>query len=200
MKTDSFIASSRNALILAGVIIAVGVALHPDDMAADFVPDTNWQYLHVALGIALILLSLGFAALAARTESRGSPLMTGSFIVFSLVTGLVSGLIFFVEGFVLPVAATDPVYQPLIAEDGPLFGGAMGIVFLLLMVVWSVSAIASGIFIARLAKKHNYTGYLFFAVPLIAFSPPFPHLVLLVGGIVFGAAVFMLGLNFREIS
>lgn len=200
MKTDSFIASTRYALIIAGLIIAVGVALHPDDMAADFVPDTNWQYLHVALGIALILLSLGFAALAARTESHGSPLMTGSFIVFSVISGLVSGLIFFIEGFVVPVAATDPAYLPLIAEDGPLFGGAMGIVFLLLMAVWSVTAIASGIFIMRIAKKHNYLGYLLFAVPLIAFSPPFPHSVLLVGGIVFGAAVFLLGLNFRELT
>lgn len=200
MNTERYLATSRTSLIIAGVIIAVGVALHPDDMAADFVPDTNWQYLHTVLGFALALLSLGFSALAARTESRGSLLLTGSFIVFSVASGLVSGLIFFVEGFVIPAAAAESSYLPLIAEDGPLFGGAMGLVFMLLMAVWSIAAIVSGIFISRIAKKHSYTGYLFFSVPLVAFSPPFPHIVLLVGGVIFGAAVFLLGLHFREFS
>ena len=199
MNTERFIASSRYSLIIAGIVIAVGVAFHPDDLAADFVPGTGWAFLHVALGLALALLSLGFSALAAGTESADSPMMTASFIVFSVASGLAAGLILFVEGFVLPVAATDSSYLPLIAADGPLFGGAMGLAFMLLMVVWSLAAIASGIFIARVAKKHRFTGYLFFAVPLVAFSPPLPHLALLAGGIVFGAAVFLLGLNLRQI-
>jgi len=199
MKTERYIASSRYLLIIAGIVIAIGVVLHPDDLAADFVPDMNWQVLHVALGLALAILSLGLCALAARTESRNSLAMTAAFMVFAVATALAAGLIFFIEGFVLPVAATSEAYLPLIAEDGPLFGGAMGIAVLLLMAVWSVAAIASGIFVAQIARR-KYTGYLFFGLPLAAFSPPLPHSILLVGGITFGAAVFLLGLDFGELT
>lgn len=200
MNTERYLAISRYSLIIAGVMFAVGVALHPDETAAGFVPDTTWQYLHAMLGISLILLSMGFSALAAKTESRDSWLMTASFIVFAMTSALASGLLLFVEGFVLPAAVTDPAYLPFIAEDGPLFGGALGAGFMLLLAVWSLAGIASGIFIARIARKHSYTGYLFFAAPLAAFSPPLPHLVMLAGGIVLGAGAILLGLNLKEFS
>ena len=161
MNTERYLAISRYSLIVAGIMFAVGVVLHPDETAAGFMPDTTWQYLHVALGISLILLSLGFSALAGKTESRGSLLMTTSFVVFAMTSALASGLLFFVEGFVLPAAVTDPAYLPLIAEDGPLFGGGLGTVFMLLLAVWSLAAIASGIFIARIAQERSYMGYLF---------------------------------------
>jgi len=200
MNTERYIASSRYSLIVAGAIFTIAVVFHADETAADFVPDATWQYVHVALGIALVLLSLGFSALAARTRSRDSLPMTASFIVFSLASGLASGLIFFVEGFVVPVAAADPALLPLLAEDGPLFGGAMGIVIVLHMAIWSLAAIASGIFIAKNSSKHGYAGYLMFGLPLAAFSPPLPHILLLVGGVAFGAAIFLLGLHFEQLS
>jgi hypothetical protein len=184
--------------MVAGVLLAVGSLLHPDEAAAGFMPDAVWMYVHLGMGAGLALAAFGLSAYAASVDASMNLIGRCSLIILSIGTGLASGLILFVEEFMMPTFAESVAFAPLLDPAGPLFGGIFGMSFMVLFAVLSIAAVASGFYIAQHMSSQQYIGYLFFALPLAAFTPPLPHIVGTIGGIVFGAALFLLGKQMKD--
>jgi hypothetical protein len=103
------------ALVLGGILQAVGSALHPDDTAPTrYFFDPRWPLTHVALALSFLLLIFGLMGLYSRGLAGGGWL--------SLVG------VTFAEAFLLPIIAANQPARPLadwLDPSGPLAGAVV---------------------------------------------------------------------------
>jgi hypothetical protein len=99
-----------------------------------------------------------------------------------------------IDSYVVPVLAADIKTQPLLDEAGPLFGGPLGLVFMAAGLTFALGAILTGVATLRTTVLPRWAGLLLLVGgPLLAFTPPLPHLAGVIGGVLLGASYVWLG-------
>ena len=187
-------------LMLAGVVFAVGIFLHPDDTDPNFMFDSTWAVIHIGLGISLLLSMFGFIALLHQFTDR---ITFGANVMISTLIGsmaLLSGLILFVEGFIFPALGTEERYSPALSMNGPLLSGDFGVAFTVVLALFSIAAIGTGYYLTTMKEFTSWAGWLLFAAPLIAFAPPVPQALFVAGGVIFGIGLIVIGKDLRKIG
>ncbi|MBI5292148.1 MAG: hypothetical protein HY872_09760 [Chloroflexi bacterium] len=178
------------ALLIGGILMGVGLLIHPND-AADpgAVLSARWALAHGLLLIGAVPVLLGLSSLYQRA---GGGL---AFIGYLLTFGGVALFIFAfaLEAFVVPVMAADPNAQALLDPAGPLLGGSLGLFLLVTGLVFTVGAILLGIAILRSATLPKWSGVLFIIGSAVAFVPPLPYAVLIISGLALSAALIVTG-------
>jgi hypothetical protein len=181
------------ALLLAGLLIAIPTLFHPSDSDPQAFLNAAWTPVHALLITGAILSMFGLIGLyrvqAERTGALGLVGFVLSFIGSALV---VAALV--ADAFVLPVIAADPAGRALLDPAGPLFGGALGLVFLLMALTFSLGSILFGFATARSGVLPRWAGALILiGGPLLAFTPPLPTLAGMVGALLLGAGYLWAG-------
>jgi hypothetical protein len=192
MSTSKLIRWSGGALLLAGIMIAVPVIFHPDDVAhPETVLGTTWVAVHGFFAAGAVLALLGLTGLFARqAEEAGKLWLIGFLLTFTGTALLVAVLV--VEAFVVPIIAAEA--PKLLDPSGPLLGGSLGVVFLLAGIIFALGAILFGIVIVRAGVLPRLSALPFIVgAPLLAFWPPLPYLVGVAGGVLVGIGFCWMG-------
>jgi hypothetical protein len=185
--------------IISGVLLAVPILFHPDMSTPGYALLGTWVPVHVLLGISTLAGLAGLIVFYGIMSPKIS--VVGHVAVwFSIIgTALFMGLLFFVESAIMPVLAGNPVYGTLLSETGPIMAGAFGIWALIAAVIISIGFILFGGYLISAKIISPVNGILFIiGTPLVAFSPPLPYAVMIIGGVLFGIALVWLGVSIRR--
>ena len=192
MSSSNLVRWSGGALLLAGILIAVPVLFHPDDVAhPETVLTTTWAVVHGFFATGAVLALVGLTGLYARqAEEAGKAGLVGFVLTFIGTALFVAGLV--LEAFVVPVIAAEA--PELLDPSGPLLGGPLGIVFLLAGATFALGAILLGIATVRAGVLPRLSALPFMVgAPLLAFWPPLPYLVGVTGGVLVGIGFAWMG-------
>ncbi len=182
------------ALLLAGILVAIPIVLHPDETAdPGALLLQSWLTIHTIFIIGDLLSMLGMLGLyAGHAPSLGRAGLAG-FILFTLGSALFVGVLI-IDAYVVPVLAANLQTQPLLSDSGPLFGGPLGLIFMATGLIFSLGALLIGVTIMRTAVLPRWAGLLLLlGGPLLAFAPPLPHLAGTAGGVLLGVSLAWLG-------
>lgn len=185
-------------LIMSGVLLAVPMLFHPDMGKPGYALLSAWVPVHVLLGISALVGLAGLIVFYGVVSPKIT--VVGHVAIWFAIVGtaLLAGLVFFVESAIVPVLAGSPAYEPLLSETGPIMAGAFGVLALILMVILTVGYILFGGYLIWAKIISPVNGILFIiGAPLIAFSPPFPYAVGIIGGVLLGIAIAWLGVSIR---
>jgi hypothetical protein len=128
----------------------------------------------------------------AQAERTGALGLVGFILGISGTALVVAALV--ADAFVLPVLAANPAGQALLDPAGPLFGGALGLIFLLMAVTFGLGSILLGFATARAGVLPRWAGALILAGgPLLGFTPPLPTYVGITGALLLGAGYLWAG-------
>jgi hypothetical protein len=182
------------ALLLAGILIAVPVVLHPDETAdPSAVLSNSWLIIHTIFIVGDVLSILGLMGLYARHAQALGRVGFSGFILIMIGSALFVGVLM-IDSYVVPALAADLKTQPLLDEAGPLFGGPLGLIFISAGLTFALGAILLGLAIMQTAVLPRWAGLLLLVGgPLLAFTPPLPHLASMVGGVLMGISFVWLG-------
>jgi hypothetical protein len=183
---------------MSGVLLAVPMLFHPDMGKPGYALLSAWVPVHVLLGISALVGLAGLIVFYGVVSPKIT--VVGHVAIWFAIVGtaLLAGLVFFVESAIVPVLAGSPAYEPLLSETGPIMAGAFGVLALILMVILTVGYILFGGYLIWAKIISPVNGILFIiGAPLIAFSPPFPYAVGIVGGVLLGIAIAWLGVSIR---
>jgi len=188
MSTSRLIRWSGLALLLAGVLLAIPVLVHPNDADPRAVLPRAWVPVHSLLVVGMVLALFGLIGFySAQADKVGWLGLIGFVLTFSGVALVVFALA--LEAFVVPVIAADGAGQALLDPAGPLFGGMLGLVFLLAGGSLALGTILLGIATARARLLPPWVGVLMLVGgPLVAFWPPLPQLAGTIGAVLVGAS------------
>jgi hypothetical protein len=189
---------SGTLLIVAGVLIAGSMLFHPDDTQPDFAFHAAWVPVHVLLGIGSLAGLAGLVGLYGALRGRITAFGNAAFILAFLGTVLFTGLMFFVEATLLPVLGSNPAYQPLLSDTGPLMGGPFGMALMASFAIISLGYVLLAIYLVAAKTISVVNGLLFIGAPLAAFAPPLPYAVEIIGGVLLGLAFLWLGVSIRK--
>jgi hypothetical protein len=181
------------ALMLAGLLIAIPTLFHPSESDPRAFLNAAWAPVHALLIAGAIVSMFGLIGLyhvqAARVGALG---LAGFVFGFAGSALVVAALV--ADAFVIPVLAADPAGQALLDPAGPLFGGGLGLIFLLMGVTFSLGAILLGLATARAGVLPRWSGVLIaIGGPLLAFTPPLPTQAGIAGAVLLGAGYFWAG-------
>jgi hypothetical protein len=193
MKTMDMNTSSRwhgLALIVGGILMGLGVLIHPNE-AAD--PGTvvtgRWALAHGLLLIGAVPALLGLAGIYQHTG--GALGFSGYLLTFSSIAFFIFA--FALEVFVVPIIAADGNAGALLDPAGPLFGGPLGLFLLVVALALALGLILSGVAILRSGNLPKWSGILLIIASPVALVPPLPYPVLLVSGLAMGLAFVIAG-------
>jgi hypothetical protein len=178
------------ALIIGGMLMGLALLIHPNDAVDPGVVLTGrWILAHSLLLIGAVPALLGLTGMYERTGGAlaliGYLLTFGSTACFIFVFGL--------EAFVVPVLAADPTAKAFLDPAGPLFGGPLGLVLLVVGLAFTLGAILFGIAILRSGAFLRWTGPLLIVAAPVSLVPPLPYPVLLISGLTLGLAFITAG-------
>jgi hypothetical protein len=184
---------SGRALLLAGVLIAVPVLFHPNDVAhPETVLSTTWVIVHSLFAAGTVLALLGLPGLYARQAEAAGKLGLVGFVLTFVGSALFAAALV-LEAFVVPPIATEA--PKLLDPSGPLFGGPLGICLLFAGTTFALGAILLGFATVRAGVLPRFSAvpFLMVGAPLLAFWPPLPYLVGVTGGVLVGIGFGWLG-------
>ena len=131
MSSSRLIRPSGLALLLAGLLVAIPILFHPSDADPQAVLNSIWVPVHSLFVSGAVLMLFGLIGFyASQIERTG-----GLGLIGFILTFIGNALIVFVlalEAFVIPVIAANAAGQALLDPAGPLFGGLLGLVLLLM--------------------------------------------------------------------
>jgi hypothetical protein len=109
-----------------------------------------------------------------------------------------SGTVLFVavlgiEAFVFPALASSAAGQTLLDPAGPLFGGPLNVFLLLTSGIFSLGCLLFCVAILRSGSDGRWMGLLLLGGILLAFWPPLPDLVGIIGGVSLGLGFIWFG-------
>ncbi len=186
-------------LIIGGVLLAAASLFHPDTTKPGYALLAAWVPVHVLFGIAALVVLAGLIVFYGAMTPKITVVGHVAFWFAIVGTALLAGLMFFVETAIIPVLAGNPAYETLLGMAGPLMTGAFGTLGMISMVILSVGFILLGGYLIEEKIISPSNGMLFIiGAPLAAFSPPLPNIVLMIGGVLFGAAMVWLGVSIRS--
>ncbi|MBK9712034.1 MAG: hypothetical protein IPO81_12040 [Kouleothrix sp.] len=181
------------ALMLSGLLLAVPMLFHPDDSNPLSFQRAAWAPVHTLLIASAVLMLFGLIGLHGAQAARAGTLgLIGFILSFAGGALVVAGLV--VDAFVVPAIAGDPAAQALLDPAGPLFGGALGIFFLLMGATFSLGTIVLGIATARAGVLPRWAGALILlGGPLLGFTPPLPTIAGICGAVLLGVGYLSAG-------
>jgi len=181
------------ALMLAGVFIAIPTLFHPSDADPRAFQSAAWVPVHALLIVGAIISLFGLIGLYRVQAERTGALGLAGFVFSVFGTALVVAALV-VDAFVLPVLAADPAGRALLDPAGPLFGGALGLVFLLMAVTFALGSMMLGFATARAGVLPRWSGALILVGgPLLGFTPPLPTSAGMAGALLLGAGYLWAG-------
>jgi hypothetical protein len=181
------------ALMLAGLLIAIPTLFHPSDADPRAFQSAAWTPVHALLIVGAILSLFGLIGLYRVQAERTGALGLAGFILGLSGTALVVAALV-ADAFVIPVLAADPAGMALLDPAGPLFGGALGLIFLLMGVTFALGSILLGFTTARAGVLPRWAGALILiGGPLLSFTPPLPTFVGMAGALLLGAGYLWAG-------
>jgi hypothetical protein len=181
------------ALLVAGLLIAVPTLFHPSDADPRAFLNGAWAPVHALLiGGAILSLFGLFSLYGVQAQQTGLLGLAGFGLAFIGSALVVAALV--ADAFVIPAIAADPAGGTLLDPTGPLFGGALGLVFLVMGLTFSLGALLLGFATARAGVLPRLSGILMLSGgPLLAFTPPLPAIVGMVGAVLLGAGYMWAG-------
>jgi hypothetical protein len=192
MSSTTLVRLSGLALLLSGVLIAVPIVFHPGEADPQALLRPAWIPVHTTLTIAAILGLFGLVGLYSRLRERsGWPGLIGFVLLFTGTALFVAGIS--IEAFVLPAIASSTAGQTLLDPAGPLFGGPLGLVLLVTGGIFSLGALLFCIAILRSGVYGRWAGLLLLGGIPLAFWPPLPDLVGMIGGVLLGLGFIWFG-------
>lgn len=190
---------SSALLIIGGVLLAVPMLFHPDMTTTGYALTAAWVPVHVLLGISTLAGMAGLIVFYGAVNPKTTLFGHVAFWFAIIGTALLSGLMFFVETAIIPVLAGSPAYEPLLGISGPLMTGAFGVSLTLAMAIAAIGFILVGgyLIVAKIISPVN--GALFIiGAPIALFSPPLPHVLGIIGGVLTGCALVWLGVSIQK--
>ena len=185
-------------LIISGLFLAVPILFHPDLSKPGYALLSAWVPVHVLIGISALVGVAGLIVFYGAMSPKTTVVGHVAFWFAIMGTVLMAGLMFFVEAAIVPVFAGSPAYEPLLSISGPLMAGVFGVMTLITAVIMAVGFILFGGYLIAAKIISPTNGILFIiGAPLIAFSPPWPNVVMIIGGVLFGIALVWLGVSIR---
>lgn len=185
------------ALLIGGLLQALGSALHPDDTGATaYLFDPRWAPAHVVLATSYLLLVFGYTGLSLSLWPRAERLVGGGF-VFAVAGSVLLVGICFVEAFLLPVIAAGRAPIPLASwldPFGPLAGAVA--VSLVALVCANLGGYLLGLALLRSGRWPRAAAYLLVAGTALSngeFFGPLGFAIYVVGGVTLGAGLAWLG-------
>ncbi len=190
---------SSALLIIGGVLLAVPMLFHPDMTKTGYALVTTWVPVHILLGIASLAGMAGLIVFYGAVSPKTTLFGHVAFWFAIIGTALLSGLMFFVESAIIPVLAGSPAYEPLLGMTGPLMTGAFGVSLAVSMAIVSVGFILVGGYLIWTKIISPVNGALFIiGAPIALFSPPLPHVLGIIGGVLTGCAFVWLGVSIQK--
>ncbi|HEX9135836.1 MAG TPA: hypothetical protein VF905_02685 [Nitrospirota bacterium] len=186
-------------LIISGLLLAVPILFHPDVTKPGYALLSAWVPVHVLLGLSALIGVAGLIVFYGAVSPKTTVVGHVAFWFAIIGTVLMVGLMFFVEAAIVPVLSGSTAYEPLLSMSGPIMAGTFGVFTLITAVIIAVGYILFGGYLigAKIISPTN--GILFIiGAPLIAFSPPWPNVVMIIGGVLFGIALIWLGVSIRS--
>jgi hypothetical protein len=192
MSSSRLMRWSGLALLIGGLLIAIATTFHPDDADPRALLMSSWGLVHATFTIGAVLSLFGLIAWYARQrEQAGATGLLGFVLLFTGTALFIP--ILFAEALILPVIAADPAGQALLDPAGPLFGGALGLAFLLIGIIFALGCLVSAVATVRAGVLPGLASVLLVGGALLAFTPPLPHLIGIAGGALFGLGYAWLG-------
>jgi hypothetical protein len=180
------------ALLLSGVLIAVPIVFHPSYADSQALLRPAWMPVHIALTMAAIFGLFGLVGLYSRLRERSGWLGLTGFVSIFTGTALFVAVLS-IEAFVLPALASSASGQALLDPAGPLFGGPLNVFLLLTGSIFSLGCLLFCIAILRSDISGRWVGLLLLGGILLAFWPPLPDLVGIIGGVLLGLGFIWFG-------
>jgi hypothetical protein len=193
MSSSRLIRWSGLALLVAGLLLAIPVLLHPNDADPRAPLQAVWVPIHTLFICGAVLMLFGLIGLYVSQKERAGALGFAGFIL-SFIGNTLIVFVLGLEAFVIPALAADPLGQALLAPAGPLFGGPLGLALLIMAASFALGTILLGIATFRADVLPRWAGLLLLVGgPLLAFWPPLPQPVGVVGGALVGASFIWSG-------
>lgn len=192
MPSKTLARMSGVALLLAGALIAVPILFHPSNADPQALIRPAWLPIHMALTISAILALFGEVGLYTRLRERSGWLGLIGFVLLFTGTALFVAALS-IEAFVLPALASSAAGQTFLDPAGPLFGGPLNVFLLLTGGIFSLGCLLFCIAILRSEISLRWVGLLLLGGILLAFWPPLPDLVGIIGGVLLGLSFIWFG-------
>lgn len=190
---------SSGLLILAGLLTGLPILFRPDMTQSGFALRASWAPVNLLLGIGAVIGTAGLIVLYRAMSSKISAFGHLAFVLTILGSILSAGMLLFVEAAIVPVLSSDPAYTPLLAMSGPLMAGSFGVLAMLSSVILAVGFLLLGIYLISSSTVSFVNGLLFIiGAPLLAFAPPLPPVIGVVGGLILGIALVWIGISIRN--
>jgi hypothetical protein len=186
MQSSRLIRWSGLALLIAGMLIAGAAIFHPSDADPRAFLSPAWVPVHAMFIVGILLTLFGLIGFYRVQADATGGLGLAGFILTSIGNALFVAVLV-LDAFVIPAIAADAAGRALLDPAGPLFGGELGVVFLLAGGTFAIGTILSGIATLRAAVLPRWAGLpLLAGGPLLAFTPPLPPLAGIVGAVLLG--------------
>ena len=186
-------------LAVAGVLLAIGILIHPDETKEGALTHPFWFLAHLIIGIAFVLIVFGLRAFEIKQDKLNG-FDKFSITLATLVTIIIVGLAFFVESFIVPALANSQ-YADVLSETGPLMGGVFGTVLFVILIIMALSFVLLGITVIVRKYANPLAGIFLFGVVPFVFAPPLPWILGIIGGVLAGIGISWIGVSiFRNVK
>jgi len=189
--SSRFIRVSGILLLVSGLLVAISWSFHPFDPDHHAMQSTRWLLVHGLASIGLVLCVPGLMGLYSQLADEGGILGLISFILATIGTALLAGMILFIEVAALPLIATLPDAEELLNATPPAFMATFAMTvlsFVLGFILLSIVLLRSTT-LPRRAGLLLLIGAPLFAAPV----PPAPVIVNTIGAVLFGLGYIWLG-------
>jgi hypothetical protein len=194
LVSASLIRWSGLALLVAGLLSAGVVPFHPSDADPGGVLSPLWLPIHLLFALAFVLSLFGLVGLHLRQADKAGVLGLVGFVLTFAASAVLVGVLIILEAYILPAIAASEAAPKLLDSAGPLFGGGLGQLILIVSSVMALGSILLGAAIIRAGVLPRWAGVLLIAgAPLAAFWPPLPQIAGTIGIILFGLGYAWLG-------
>lgn len=191
MSANQLFRQSGAALIGAGVLIALGMGLHPSISDPQAAAQALWAPTHLAVLAGLILLAFGLTGLFLGQAARVGRLGLAGYALLEIGVVLTAVAIV-TDAFIFPTLEQQA--GALLDPTGPLLGGPLGLLLLGATVTYSMGTLALGAAALRVGAYARPAVALFMVGgSLLAIDPFVPQLVAKLGAILLGLGLLWLG-------
>ena len=188
MSTTHLFRQSGFALMGAGLLIGMGMALHPDIADPQAAAQALWAPTHLAVLLGLLLAGFGLTGVFLRQANRAGRLGLAGYALLEI--GIVlTAVAISADAFVFPLLSAA-----LLEPAGPLLGGPLGLLllgasasYILGTLGFGAATLRAGMFARPAAALFTLGGV------LVALDPFVPQLVAKLGALLLGIGMLWLG-------
>jgi hypothetical protein len=183
---------SAATLLIAGSALIFGSLFRPDQTIPGAVLNDICSCVYGTLGFGFMIAIFGLIALYLTLGKGMSHVTRGAILVSAMLSGFISGALFIIYGFIIPILSEKSAYSALLLPAGPIVGGAPMFFLVSGTVIYSVAIAIIGIHLVR-RPNWRLPGAFLLAAPLMAFTPPLPYLIGMIGGVFLGLGYIGVG-------